>query len=71
MSRKKKKLRFDIDPEDKDHQIYEVDSDKPKRLGKPQLPFKDITKIETATLIFTKTNPNCVTLIFRGIPHQV
>ncbi len=67
-----KKLRFDIDPEDQNHRIKEVDSEKLKPIKKLKgFDLKGITKLETATLIFTKTNPSCVTLIFRGIPYQV
>ena len=67
-----KKLRFDIDPEDKNHEIREVQSGqllkKVENFDKSKL---NIIKEETLTLIFSSNSPGCVTLYFRGIPYQV
>jgi hypothetical protein len=69
-----KKLRFDIDPDDKNHEIKEVDSNKLNplnRLDKFDKSKHNVIKEEDAKIIFSKDSPGCVTLIFRGVPYQV
>ncbi len=67
-----KKLRFDIDPDDKDHDIREVESgQRLKGLENFDKSKLKIIKEETATLIFSSNSPGCVTLYFRGIPYQI
>ena len=68
-----KKLILEIDPDRMRHHVKEKDHSgklKPAtRLNTSNIStLRGITKIETATIIFSKS---CVTIIIHGIPHQV